>query len=155
MTNGSRTMDPPFTGQFVFQVDEVDIGAFTEVSGLSVEVEVEEVAEGGQNGFVHKLPGRMKWPNIVMKRGVADADSLFEWFLKTSGEGFAGEGDKLTRTTGKVLMVDAAGRALRGWEFYGAYPVRWNGPTFAATSSDLAMEELEIAHHGFSGLRSS
>lgn len=150
MAPQARTADPPFVGRFTFSVDGVEIGAFTEVSGLSVEVDVEELTEGGQNQFVHKLPGRMTWPNLVLKAGVTQADPLFAWFAKSSGDGFAGAGNKLERTTGAVTVFDAAGSPVREWKFAGAYAVRWSGPTLAASSTDLAVEELEIAHHGFS-----
>jgi phage tail-like protein len=126
-----------------------EIGAFTEVSGLSVQVNVEEVAEGGQNHFVHRLPGRMRWPNIVLKRGITDSDALFEWFWKTSGEGFEGAGGKLERTQGEIAVIDAARERIRAWAFEDAFPVSWSGPTFAASGRDVAMEQLEIAHHGF------
>jgi phage tail-like protein len=147
--SASRTVDPPSTGRFVFTVDGVEIGAFTEVSGLSVEVEVEELPEGGQNQFVHQLPGRTKWPRLVLKRGVTDSDGLFDWFAKTSGEGFSGAGDQLARLDGEVVLMDVVGAPVRRWAFSGAFPVKWSGPTLAASSSDVAIEELEIAHHGF------
>ena len=150
MANGSRTMDAPFTGQFVFSVDGVgEIGAFVECSGLSVEVGVEEINEGGQNHFTHKMPGRMKWPNIVLKRGITDSDNLFEWFWKTSGEGFEGAGAKLERTHGEIAVLDAARQRVRSWKFEDAFPVAWKGPNLASSARDVAMEELEIAHHGF------
>ncbi|CAN5915775.1 phage tail protein [soil metagenome] len=141
-----RTTDPAHAGRFTFSVDKMAIGTFTEVSGLSVEVSVEELTEGGQNQFVHKLPGPMKWPNIVLKAGVTDSDHLFDWLAKSSGENFKG---KLERTTGHIAVCDAAGQPLRTWSFFEAFVVRWTGPTLAASSSDLAVEELEIAHHGF------
>ncbi|MEI7926440.1 MAG: phage tail protein, partial [Chloroflexota bacterium] len=59
--------DSPFTGQFIFSVDGLSIGTFMEVRGLSVEVEVQSIEEGGQNEFSHRVPGRMKWPNLVLK----------------------------------------------------------------------------------------
>jgi phage tail-like protein len=140
---------PPFSGHFVFTVDGVEIGAFTEVSGLAAEIEVEEVVEGGQNQYTHKLPGRMTWPPIVLKSGVTSSDRLFQWFTRSSGDGFAAEGDKLTRNEGAVVLVDAAGEPVRTWEFVDAFPVKWSGPTLAASATDVAVEELEIAHHGF------
>lgn len=146
----ARTTDPPFVGKFVFTVDGLTIGAFTEVSGLSVQIEVEELAEGGQNQYTHKLPGRMKWPNLVFKRGITDTDNLFEWFAKSSGEGFAGEDHKLKRRNGAVTLFDAAGKQVRSWRFTEAYPVKWTGPRLAAASRDLAVEELEVCHCGFS-----
>jgi phage tail-like protein len=149
-SGGTRRVDPPFTGRFVFRVEGVgEIGAFTEVSGLSVDVEVEELKEGGENHFVHKLPGRTRWPNLVLKRGITDSNALFEWFGLTSGMGFAGHQSKLDRREGAVVLLDSQGQPLRTWEFKGAFPVKWTGPTLAASSRDVAVEQLEIAHHGF------
>jgi phage tail-like protein len=141
-------MDPPFVGKFIFEADGVEIGAFMECTGLSVQVEVQTVVEGGQNHFVHQLPGRMKWPNIVLKRGITDSDQLFEWFWKTSGEGYAGEG-KLERTGGRITLLDPTGEPARSWDFEGAIPVKWTGPSLKANANDVATEQLEIAHHGF------
>lgn len=147
MANGR--VDPPFVGKFVFEVQGATIGAFTEVSGLSVQIDVEELAEGGQNGYTHRLLGRMKWPNLILKRGLTDTDALFEWLLQCSGDGLAGKGNKIVGRTGKVSVLDASGEPMRTWEFVGAKPVRWSGPRLAASSRDLAVEELEVCHCGF------
>lgn len=142
-------MDPPFVGRFMFTVDGLNIGAFTEVSGLSVQIDTEDLAEGGQNGYTHKLLGRMKWPNLVLKRGITDSDALFEWFAKCSGDGFAANGNKVEPMHGSVSLIDLKGKVIRKWEFTEAYPVKWTGPKFAASSRDLAVEELEVCHCGF------
>src|SRR3954454_16530210 len=105
----SRNPVPPFTARFVFTVDGLEIGAFTEVSGLSVQMDTEDLVEGGQNQFVHKLPKQLKWPNLVLKRGITNSDVLFEWFAKCSGEGLEGEGDKLDRRDGAVQLYDSEG----------------------------------------------
>ena len=144
----ARTMDPPFSGRFVFEVEGREIGAFTEVSGLSVQIEVEDVAEGGQNAFTHKLLGRMKWPNLVLKRGVTNSDALFEWLMESSGEGFA-KTNRIVGRSGKVSVLNAKGKPVRTWEFTNAKPVRWSGPKLAASARELAVEELEVAHSGF------
>jgi phage tail-like protein len=91
----------------------------------------------------------MKWPNIVLKRGITDSDNLFEWFWKTSGEGFEGNGAALKRTGGEIAVLDAARQRVRSWKFEDAFPVKWQGPNLASSSREVAMEELEIAHHGF------
>jgi phage tail-like protein len=141
--------DPPTANRFLFEVDGVEIGVFREVSGLQVTVGVEEIREGGQNGFSHKLPGRMSWPHVVFRRGVTDSDALFDWLSKSSGEGFAGNKNKLTRSTGAVTAIDATGNRLRAWEFADVFPIRWKGPDFAVGNSQPLEEELEVAHHGF------
>ncbi|PBC75960.1 phage tail-like protein [Streptomyces sp. TLI_235] len=149
MGSAVRTMDPPWTGRFVLLVDGLQIGSFTEVGGLSVSIEVEEYAEGGQNQYTHRLPGRMKWPNLVFKRGMTDADNLFTWFAASSGEGYARAGSKLQLRNGEIRLQSAAGRAVQTWRFVDAYPVKWTGPRLAASSKDLAVEELEVCHCGF------
>lgn len=133
----------------MIEVDGQEIGTFREVSGLSVQVQVESIPEGGENGYVHKVPGRMDWPNLVLKRGLTKSDNLFKWFSKTSGDGFAAAKSKLGRSTAAVVQLDQAGTRIRSWSVVEAFPVKWSGPSFSADSSDLAVEELEITHHGF------
>ncbi len=138
------------TASFLFEVDGVTIGQFQEVSGLEVSIETEDIQEGGQNGFTHHLPGRMSWPNITLKRGVTNSDALFTWINKMSGDGFAGEGNCITRNTAAIVLTKRDGVRLRSWNFEGAFPVKWTGPNFSAGSSaDAVVEELEITHHGF------
>jgi len=134
---------------FLVEVDGVEIGRFMEVAGLQVDVAVEEISEGGENSYAHKLPGRMSWPNLTLKRGITQNDSLLAWLNKSSGEQFAASGNKLARSTAAVTLLGPGGGRLRAWEFDGAFPVKWRGPTFATASTDMAVEELEIAHHGF------
>jgi phage tail-like protein len=147
--------DDNFDGQritaatFLFEVDGVEIGRFMEVSGLEVNVAVEEIQEGGENSFVHKLPGHMTWPNITLTRGITQNDTLLTWLNKSSGEQFTAAGNKLTRSTAAITLLGPAGQRLRAWEFTGAFPVRWKGPQFAVESNEMATEELEITHHGF------
>ena len=134
---------------FLVEVDGVEIGRFSEITGLEVTVETEEIQEGGQNSFVHKLPGRMSWPNIRLKRGITQTDSLITWLQKSSGEQFAANKNKLARSTAAITLMGPAGKRIRAWEFDGAFPIKWSGPNFNVESNDMAMEELEIAHHGF------
>ncbi|MEX1022723.1 MAG: phage tail protein [Dehalococcoidia bacterium] len=142
---------PPFTGRFMFEVDGITIGAFMEVSGLEVEVDMAdgEIKEGGQNEYVHRMPGRLKWSNLVLKRGTTQDNALFDWFRTSSGEGYAGRQDTLERKLAALAMVDGQGDILRTWVFYDAFPVKWTGPRFAASSTEVASEQLEVAHHGF------
>jgi phage tail-like protein len=141
--------DTPVASRFLFEVDGVEIGVFSEVSGLELKVEVESFKEGGENGFEHQLPGRMSWPHIVLKRGVTDSDALFSWVNKSAGDAFAANGNKLTRCTGAITIIDTIGGRERAWEITEVFAVRWTGPGLDASSSQPLQEELEIAHHGF------
>src|SRR6478735_192966 len=141
--------DLPVATRFLFELDGVQLGVFKEVHGLNVSVAVEDIREGGQNAYSHRVPGRMTWPNIVFRRGLTNSNALFDWFSKSSGEGFASSSNKLTKSTGAVTVIDPVGGRLRSWEFIDVFPVRWAGPDFAVESRDPLEEELEVAHHGF------
>ena len=141
--------DLPVATGFQFIVDNHPIGVFREVSGLEVELETEEIKEGGQNSFVHKVPGRMIWKPITFRRGLVNGDALFQWFYQCSGEGFASQGNKVHRSTGAIVAMSMGGKYLRRWDLIGAFPIKWKGPDFASDKHEPLMEELEIVHHGF------
>lgn len=144
-SSSARTVDPPFAAGFVFTIDGIEIGRFTEITGLAVTLDVEEVTEGGRNDATVKLPGRLKWPNLVLKRGVTDDDQLLRWITKVSH----GTGTSVERSTGSITLLDAGHRTFRRWNFHDALPVRWTGPQLAAGGNALATEELEVCHGGF------
>ena len=149
MLDGNFEFAGASAATFLFEVDGIEIGRFREVAGLQVQLEVEEYAEGGEHGFVHKLPGRLTWPNLTLKRGVTNDDNLLEWLHDAAGDGMVSRKGHATRATAAVTLVGSHLVRLRTWELIDAMPVRWTGPSFASTSTDLPEEELEIAHHGF------
>lgn len=141
--------DVPVSSSFLFEVDGVEIGSFKEVSGLQLTVETLEYVEGGQNQFVHRLPGVMRWPNLVFRRGLVSSDALFQWVGKTSGDGFAANQNTLTRATGAVTVIGDGGQRLRSWQLDGVFAVAWSGPTLSVDLNDPLVETLEVAHNGF------
>ena len=141
--------DLPVGNRFLFELDGVEIGVFKEVHGLEMTVAVEEFREGGQNGYTHRVPGRMSWPHLVFRRGMTESNALFDWISRSSGEQFASSGNKVERSTGAVTAIDFNGNRLRTWEFIDVFPIRWKGPEFNVESASPLEEELEVAHHGF------
>ena len=141
----SLPTDVALTPQIFFKVDVgavngQTVGTFRECSGLQVEYEVLEYAEGGQNGFAHKLRGRARHPNLVLTRGITDETALLDWFYSCQ--------DRTERHDVTVSLCDNAGHVVRSWSFASAFPVKWQGPTLNASGSGLATETLEIAHEG-------
>lgn len=143
----SLGLEPPVANRFLLEVDGIQIGIFSAVDGLEATVKTEEVREGGQNGYVHKLPGRIEWPDITLTKGLTQTDELFKWFEKTSGEKFAAKGNKITPTTGAITALTHTLWRLRSWQLEGVYPVKWTGPKFSGESTPL-QESLVIAHTG-------
>ena len=138
--------DPMLTFKYHIELGQIIEGFFTECSGLTVEREVESYKEGGVNGFEHKLPGRIKYNNITLKRGMTTSSALWNWFHENaeSVEKFF----QVKRQTITITQLDLAGEPVRQWSVEQAYPVKWTGPDFKSESSQVAIETLELAHHG-------
>ena len=137
------TSEDPLVGMH-WQVEAgATIGYFTEVSGLQMEYETEEYKEGGVNDFVHKLRGRAKFPNLVLKRGITSNEEFTKWFTACR--------ESLERREVTLTMFDYQLNPVRVWSFVGAFPVKWTGPDFKASPDGVAMETIEIAHQGLKG----
>ncbi|MFC5625427.1 phage tail protein [Algoriphagus winogradskyi] len=116
-----------------------DIG-FQEVSGLSVEIGVEEYAEGGENRFKHRMPNPISYPNLVLKRGMAISSQIAKWF-KDSVEGFQFETQDIT-----VILLSPEKVPLQAWNFVNAWPVKWSVEGLNAMESSIMIENIEFAY---------
>ena len=133
--------DPYLSFRFLVELQSLIVGGFSEVSGLQAETEIEEIREGGVNDYVHKLPKITKYPNITLKRGITDCDTLWKWHQDVVN-------GKVERKTVFVVLMDGEGNEKWRWSFERAYPVKWQGPDLKADSSAVAVETLELAHNG-------
>ena len=124
-------------------------GSFREVSGIRSEMTVEEVAEGGENRFMHVLPGRVKHPRLVLKRGVAPANSMLVRWCKAVLEG--GLGIPLVPKLVSVQLMNGEGNPVRAWSFANAYPVAWEVEAF----KDRKSTRLNSSHEWISRMPSS
>jgi phage tail-like protein len=97
-------------------------------------------AEGGRNDYTHVLPTRMKYPNLVLKRGMTSTTALEDWFKQTKTDP--------SRIVVTLTMYDEAKTTLRTWSFANAFPVKWAGPSFNAGQAQAATETIEIVHEG-------
>ncbi|WP_322044106.1 phage tail protein [Paraburkholderia sp. J67] len=138
---------PPTGFYFKVQIagaSSEDDAAFTEVSGLDMEIEVEEIKEGGENGFTHRLPGRVKYSNLVLKRGILVKGSQFaQWCQSTLR---TGPGGRLTCKDLDVFLLDENGNPLLTWSCSRAWPVKWSVGAFDSTRNEVAVETLEFAY---------
>lgn len=121
--------------------------SFKEVSGIEAEVGVEEVAEGGENRFVYRLPKQTKYPLLVLKRGVVTIDSaLGSWVMSTVGSSLA---QPIQVQNLMVLLLGETGSPLISWTFYNAYPLKWKTASLDATANEILIESLEFSYSYF------
>lgn len=125
------------------QIEGIIEAGFSEVSGLAVTTQVEDFREGGLNHFVHKLPKETTFENLVLKKGIADFDKLWQWHRQVLLGRFQ-------RRRIEIIMLKNDFQAeVRSWVFRDAYPIKWTGPEIKADSNTIAFETLEFAHHGY------
>jgi phage tail-like protein len=128
--------------QFKVEIDGVEAGGFRAADGLTVQREVVELEEGGENTRHHKLVGPTRWSNIVLRQGSSDSMDLWDW-IKKAIDG------TVERKCGSIMACNRAGDVVTRWDFRDAWPCRYEGADFIADGSELPIELLELAHNGF------
>jgi len=135
-------VDPAVSVCFGVTIDDNDLGWFNTCEGLGVEVVIEQREEGGNNGFVWQLPTRIKFGNVKLSRPVGkNSWKLTAWLCS-----FANGVQQQTATI-TAMTLDL--NPVASWSLGGVIPVRWTGPSLNPDSPKVAMETVELAHHGF------
>jgi phage tail-like protein len=134
--------DPLVGFHFKLDIQGKVEGYFTEVSGVGSETEVVEhkvVKEGVE--VVMKIPGRLKWENIVLKRGITSNMDAWTWRKQVEEGDVAG-----ARSDGMIIMYDQTLSPVAQWEFSNGWPVKITGPSIKSDGNEIGVEELTIAH---------
>jgi phage tail-like protein len=144
--SAGNNKDPLVSAWFGVEFQGQIAGAFRECSGLGSQNEIVEYKASGPKGeyVIKKVPGRMSWENITLKRGITDDMDMWEWRkLVEDGE------VEQARKNGSIVMFDQAGREMARWDFVEAWPSKITGPNANADNNEIGIEELEITHEGY------
>jgi phage tail-like protein len=136
---------PPTGFYFQVNIDEVqgkNEGSFQEVSGLNIKLGKEDIKEGGENRYVHRLPLRPQFENLVLKRGMVTGSGLLQWVEDTAQ--FAFSPKNVT-----VILMDAESTPLVSWQFNNAYPVTYQVSPFKSQEGALVLETVELCYDYF------
>jgi phage tail-like protein len=134
--------DPFGAFNFIVEIDGVAKAGFMEVSGLEVQIEAIQYREGSDKPLtVRKLPGLAKYSNIVLKRGLTQDRSLWDWIKKVLD-------GNVHRATVTIILLDDQRQGAVRWLVHEAWPCKYDGPSFNAKANEVAIESLEICHEG-------
>jgi phage tail-like protein len=135
---GGQRVDQFENFRFRVEIEGIQQAGFTECTGLGSHIEVVEHREGGDiPSASRKLPGRVTYPDIVLKWGVTASRELYDWHLAVIN-------GQLQRKNGSVVLLDSDRQEVLRWNFFAAWPSKWDGPTLNAMSNDVAIESLTI-----------
>ncbi len=141
MAQTGQRVDPYANYSFLVEIDGIVRAGFREVSGLDSTIEVHEFREGGENATMRKLPMKTKFSNIVLKWGLADDMELYNWHRQ-------GVQGNVQRRNGSIVVLDRQGNPKVRWNFFNAWPSKYDSSNFNAEANDVAIESLELAHEG-------
>ena len=123
-------------------------GAFQECSGLDVDLDVQELVEGGRNDGVIRRVGRAKYQPIVLKRGMFYSGGAVNRDLWSWLQDVAAGVRPVRRYDGIVAVMSVGDEVVARWLFERGLPARIAGPQLNAKTGEIAIEELHIAHEG-------
>ena len=138
-------MSEPGLGlRFKVRIDGKSMGNWQKCDGLSLEYDLMEYKEGGENAYVHRLPGRVNYPNVKLTRPIdSDSTSVNAWLMSLQV--------RMVPSTVEISVLDPSGESVAKWVLAGVYPVKWTGPSLDVGSNQWATETLELSHTGFLG----
>ncbi len=121
--------------------------AFKEVSGITKELSVESITDGGENRFKYQLPTVYSSKNLVLKRAIVPLGSkLIAWCSDTLDDGLA---TAIQTKDVSVELMDNDSKILMKWTFYNSYPVKYSVSDLKSQESELFIETVELAYTYF------
>jgi phage tail-like protein len=141
MATGERR-DPFRSYNFEIKIDNIDAGAFSECSGLTVEWDSVDYREGTDVPLtVRKLVGLHKLTNIKLMRGYTKDLALWAWHVNLTN----GVQDRRNVT---ITLRNEQRQAVMRWHAENCWIKKIEGPTFKGAGNEVAMESVEIIHEG-------
>lgn len=136
--------DNPYANfNFVVEIDGVEVGAFTEVDLPEATIEAIEYRDGSDpSSGARKLPGRVSYANVVLRRGLSGRTDLWDWF-KATRDG------ALQRRNVAIVLLDEARKPVQRWLLQDAWPARFSFSRLDGRGNEVVIETLELAYEGF------
>lgn len=122
-------------------------GSFSDCTGLEATMEPKVIKEGGHNYGVAQRSGPVTFATVVLKRGMTKARDLYKWFEMVGNGGYA------YRLAATITLFDTSGKGVLAWKLEKALPVKFKAADLNAKATEVAIEELHLAHEGLSLLK--
>lgn len=133
--------------RFYFRV-EIDGNpiSFQEVTGLEMEVETVPYRHGDSENFYSvNIPGLVKFPPLVCKKGIIEDDEeLMDFMVNMIEE--KEYYDPENKFDISIEMLNPEEETVLAWLVEGAIPRKLSTPGFNSTANEIAIEEMEFIY---------
>jgi Bacteriophage tail sheath protein len=123
--------------------DGQEIAGVRRVRGLGQLTELVTVRDGSDPNASRVIVGPTKFEPVTIERGITRDDAFKKW-AQAMRQGAGPPPRKDVR----IELHDGDRRITVAWVLRGALPVKFEGPDLNATSNDVAIEQLTLAHEG-------
>jgi phage tail-like protein len=129
--------------RFIVEIDGITQSRFTEIIIPDATIDVVEYREGGDNIVIHKIPGMIRYSNLILKWELTGSMELYNWYKDIVDGKF-----NISRKNISVILLDDHGKEAARWRFRQAWPIKYTPPLLNAKGNEIAIEVLEITHEG-------
>lgn len=126
--------------RFSLTIDGVEIAQFSELTGITTEVEPVDFLESSEKEVVFKkLPGKRKPPHLTLKRGKNSSMELWAWHEAVLA------GDIVAaRKSCSLVMYNFDGSPVARYHLEHAWPCKLEIGALKAGQSEVLMESVTI-----------
>jgi phage tail-like protein len=131
---------PAFNFTVSFDGSE-EFGGFSDVSGIMTELTIAEYRAGNDpENHVRKIQGLNKQGDVTLKRGLIDAETMWDWINEARVDG------PDAKKTVVIALLNERRETVQKWTLRRVIPLKWTGPTMAGKGGgDVAMEEIVLS----------
>lgn len=131
-------VDPYKNFRFLVEIEGIVQAGFSECSGFGSNVEVIEYREGGDSTTVRKLPGKTTYTDVMLKWGLTNSRDLYDWHRQVID-------GQISRRNGSIIILDDTGTEVVRWNFFNAWPSKFDPVDLNAKGNDVALDALTVS----------
>lgn len=126
---------------FSVEVDNTEIAQFSELSGITSEIDVIELKENTRDGkpLIKKLPGARKPPTITLKRAKNASMDLWNWHYAMYQGNVAD-----ARRNGSIVLYDYTFGEVARYNFFNGWVSKITMGAAKAGANEVLTEECSI-----------
>lgn len=141
--NKDRTLNFVTTNHFYVEIGGTIAAAFTECSGLNIQIKKNVFYEGGLNDQQRIHLGHAEFADVTLKHGITNDLVFWDWISEIFDET-----KKTERRNVNIIVFNQAGQTVKSWTLIGAIPIVWKSQALQADGNAVAIEELTLAYEG-------
>ncbi|MFJ3977819.1 phage tail protein [Streptomyces sp. NPDC090021] len=140
MSTGLDQHDALTAARFSITIDGYEIASFSELSGITTEVEpVDYLSSNDKEIIFKKLPGKAKPPTVVLRRGKSGGMELWAWHQSVLTGNITG-----ARKSCSLVMYSFDGQPVARYYLSHAWPSKLEIGSLKAGATEVLMETVTL-----------